>query len=224
MAWLAPWDLGCVIFDEYLFRPGGQPGLTECLGAASVVAAAEDLMSLVEGLLEDFWADDAAGRMAIARICTMTRKRGSAKEQKKLESGGARRKERQWELQTSAAFRLTLFLFLLLFSTPLSSQPRPPPPFSSRCAPLLSRSPLPAVAVTCEKPRAGPTSPPLISCRSPLREQQSLKTKDDDDDDGRSLARLCPLLLLSLPLLRGCGKALLAVSCVRLAGTAQGLR
>lgn len=86
MAWLAPWDLGCVIFDEYLFSPGGHPGLTECLGAASVAAAA-DMTSLAEGLVEGALADDATGRMAIARICTMAR-RGDRVEEERGGRGG----------------------------------------------------------------------------------------------------------------------------------------
>lgn len=73
MAWLAPCDLGCVIFEEYLFKPGGQPGLTECLGGAATVsvAAAGDLTSLAAALVEEPFEVDAAGRVAIARICTM---------------------------------------------------------------------------------------------------------------------------------------------------------
>ena len=86
-----------MIFDEYLFSPGGQPGLTECLGGAAgacSVAAAEDVMSLVEGLVEDALADDAAGRMAIARICIMEAERGIGEREKEASSGGGGREER----------------------------------------------------------------------------------------------------------------------------------
>ena len=109
--------MGCVIFDEYLFSPGGHPGLTECLGGAAgacSVAAAEDVMSLVEGLVDDALADDAAGRMAIARICIMEAERGIGEREKEASSGGGGERkegETQLKLGLSEAFdREALFL------------------------------------------------------------------------------------------------------------------
>lgn len=86
MAWLAPWDFGCVIFEEYLLSPGGQPAATEWRGAASVAAADADVdvddvgieMLLLlffferplRGALPEFLDGDASatGRVDIARM------------------------------------------------------------------------------------------------------------------------------------------------------------
>lgn len=91
--------------------------MTECLGGAAgacSVAAAEDVMSLVEGLVDDALADDAAGRMAIARICIMEAERGIGEREKEASSGGGGERkegETQLKLGLSEAFdREALFL------------------------------------------------------------------------------------------------------------------
>ena len=193
MAWLAPWDLGCVIFEEYLFRPGGHPGLTECLGAACCsVAAADDLMSLVEGLFEDALADDATGRMAVARICTIARRGDRVKERKELERGGAEKESRR-KLKTSRGERCRLvtkpsieraperarerthfsFLSICSSSTPLPSNNLnlDPPTFPSVRASFVAFTP-PILLRHLRETSRGANQRPLISRRSPPPREQ----------------------------------------------------
>lgn len=234
MAWLAPCDLGCVIFDEYLFRPGGQPGLTACRGGADCcsVAAADDLMSRVEGVLGELMGIDAAGRVTIARICTMAGKGGiwmraregelrsaSEREKKRREE---KRKERCLVRRHSIGQRGEENHFSF---SPSSSFNLDPPRLASLFGRLhLSHPP----SLACYDLTEGPIRPPpeLWPCSE---EKNGFKGSGDGGDDGRSFARPHLLLAPPPPLLCGaspcfCQALLCAASRVRLSRPAQGLR
>ena len=75
--------------------------MTACRGGADCcsVAAADDLMSRVEGVLGELMGIDAAGRVTIARICTMAGKGGiwMRAREGELRSASEREKKRREE-------------------------------------------------------------------------------------------------------------------------------